>query len=99
MGGIRELGEFMPRISIITAAFNADQTIEQCIRSVARQTVRAEHIVIDAESSLLPDLVERLHPPDCFHPDFRLELGAVHLAFLDLTHAIVLLGRQLKPVS
>jgi len=48
---------------------------------------------------LLPDLVDRLQPPDRFHPDLRLEFRAMQLALPDFAHALVLLGRQLKSVS
>jgi len=51
------------------------------------------------DSVLLSNLVERLHPSHRFHPNLRLELRAVHRALLALTHAIILLGQQLKPVS
>lgn len=48
------------------------------------------------DSVLLTDLVERLHPPDRFHPNLRFELRTVYRAFFDLTHASVLLGRSLN---
>lgn len=39
------------RISIITSVRNGASTITDCLRSVARQTVPAEHIIIDGLSS------------------------------------------------
>jgi glycosyltransferase len=41
----------MSTISIITVAYNAQNTIQSCLDSVARQNVALEHIVIDGASS------------------------------------------------
>ncbi len=38
-------------------------------------------------------------PIPSIHPNLRLELRAVHRALLAVTHAIILLGQQLKPAS
>lgn len=40
-----------PRISIITATFNAQSTLQDCIDSVARQTIDVEHVLIDGVST------------------------------------------------
>ena len=39
------------QISIVTTALNAEETIGQCLESVRRQSVHAEHIVVDGGSS------------------------------------------------
>ena len=41
----------MPSISIITVAKNAENTIGGCIDSIKRQTVAAEHLIIDGLSN------------------------------------------------
>jgi glycosyltransferase involved in cell wall biosynthesis len=41
----------MCRISVITVSFNAKDTINDCIRSVATQTATCEHILIDGASN------------------------------------------------
>ncbi len=51
------------------------------------------------DSVLLANLVERLYPSHRFHPTLRLELRAVHRALLAVTHASMLTGQQLNPVS
>jgi glycosyltransferase involved in cell wall biosynthesis len=38
-------------ISIITATFNAEKTLSDCIESISRQSVDAEHIIIDGDST------------------------------------------------
>lgn len=38
------------KISIITATFNAESTLKYCLESVNKQTLDAEHIIIDGES-------------------------------------------------
>ncbi|HGX93503.1 MAG TPA: glycosyltransferase, partial [Candidatus Tenderia sp.] len=43
--------EEKPRISIITATWNAGRTLGDCLQSVARQGVAAEHLVIDGAST------------------------------------------------
>lgn len=44
--------EKSPKISIITACYNAESTIEDCIRSMLHQTyTNHEHIIIDGNSS------------------------------------------------
>lgn len=41
----------MANISIITASFNAGKTLADCIESVASQSLKAEHIVVDGAST------------------------------------------------
>lgn len=41
----------MPKISIITVSYNAAETIGDCLESVASQTERVEHILIDGGST------------------------------------------------
>ena len=38
-------------ISIITATYNAERTIRECLECIAQQTVEVEHIVIDGKST------------------------------------------------
>lgn len=38
-------------ISIITATFNAEKTLSDCIESISRQSVDSEHVIIDGEST------------------------------------------------
>lgn len=39
-----------PVVSVITPAFNAESTIADCVQSVAAQTTRREHILVDGAS-------------------------------------------------
>jgi len=41
----------MPQISIVTVTLNSSDTIADCLKSVASQTCRAEHIIIDGAST------------------------------------------------
>ena len=41
----------MPEISIITPSLNASRTLACCLQSVARQTISAEHILVDGGST------------------------------------------------
>jgi glycosyltransferase len=41
----------LPSISIVTAVRNGAETLRDCLRSVSRQTVRAQHIIIDGCST------------------------------------------------
>jgi glycosyltransferase len=40
----------MPKISIVTVSYNADETLADCIESVASQSIDIEHILIDGGS-------------------------------------------------
>lgn len=41
----------MHKISIITATYNSEKTITDCVTSVKNQTVKPQHLVIDGQSS------------------------------------------------
>lgn len=48
-----------PSISIITAVFNGEKYIKECLLSVLNQTYSDfDHIIIDDNSSDNPDLIE-----------------------------------------
>lgn len=44
------IGEAM-KVSIITAVYNSEQTIKECMRSIKEQTYSVEHIIIDGKST------------------------------------------------
>ncbi len=51
-----------PFISIITATYNAADTLRDCLESVSRQDIEVEHILIDgASSDGTLEIVERYH--------------------------------------
>lgn len=41
----------MPKISIITAIYNAVDTLSDCLNSVSRQNIDIEQIIIDGAST------------------------------------------------
>ena len=41
----------MPEISIITAVFNGEETIQKSLESIRGQSVPVEHIIIDGAST------------------------------------------------
>ncbi|MGC8495392.1 MAG: glycosyltransferase family 2 protein [Syntrophobacteraceae bacterium] len=45
------MSSILPTISIITAVRNGAKTLEDCLESIERQTLRPEHIVIDGGST------------------------------------------------
>ena len=45
------MGGGIPKISIITATYNASRTLGDCLQSVASQSVHVEHLIIDGAST------------------------------------------------
>ena len=45
------MGGAIPKISIITATYNASRTLGDCLQSVASQSVHVEHLIIDGAST------------------------------------------------